>query len=428
MEGSEREKELQEQETENLPTDRKKPSISKLPVVVLIVLCSASLATSLLTLFLLNQFIKTTQMPRDHSSLVSHIIEQAELKLSESDYETAHLMILNALKFFPNNSELFNEYDRILSAVISNVDNPQAVLRILNDGETLIIKSISETNPSYFLNLSRVLELIRSKRSKYLENMVEHIRKLEKEGNTDRVNLLIKNYAYVFSSSEDLTESIVDLLLKRLERLSESKKPSLGLAYGTLEMAVSLEENLAVSTGDSTSVKDYISRMNELISEMEKKEITKEIESLLAQLRVGEKMPSYLDEALYGAKVQNLLAKVQQLVNNPLVSDSEREKIYEAMYRVQKGFQEALEEKRLTSLKEYNRWALSVLKKYNENWKTSEILNYAKELGEIDTRYLFTEINLYYNHVLSKTIGTLEEEDDIKKFVETMFNQIKRSP
>lgn len=257
MEGSEREKELQEQETENLPTDRKKPSISKLPVVVLIVLCSASLATSLLTLFLLNQFIKTTQMPRDHSSLVSHIIEQAELKLSESDYETAHLMILNALKFFPNNSELFNEYDRILSAVISNVDNPQAVLRILNDGETLIIKSISETNPSYFLNLSRVLELIRSKRSKYLENMVEHIRKLEKEGNTDRVNLLIKNYAYVFSSSEDLTESIVDLLLKRLERLSESKKPSLGLAYGTLEMAVSLEENLAVSTGDSTSVLDF---------------------------------------------------------------------------------------------------------------------------------------------------------------------------
>jgi len=432
MEENEREKELQEQEMESLPTDQKKPSISKLPVVVLIVLCSASLATGLLTLFLLNQFISTTQMSiiksQDRSSLVPHIIKQAELKLSESDYEAAHLMILNALKFFPDNPELFNEYDRILSAVISNVEDPQAVFRILNDGETLIIKSISETDPSHFLSLSRLLKLIRDRRSKYLENMVKHIWKLEEEGNIERVNLLIKNYAYIFSSSRELTDSIMDLLLKRLERLSASENPSLSLAYSTLEMAVSLEESLAVNTGDNTSVKDRIDRMNELISDMERKELKKKIDSLYIELHMGEQPYPYIDEAVLSAKIQNLLAKAQRLVNNPLVDDSDRERIYQGMYRVQKAFQEVLEEKKSNNLKEYNRWALNILKKYSQNWDTPQILNYARELGEIDTRYLFTEVNLYYNRVLSKIVEKLKDDDDIRRFIDTMFNQNKRSP
>ena len=432
MEENEREKELQEQEMGSLPTDQKKPSISKLPVVVLIVLCSASLATGLLTLFLLNQFISTTQMsiikPQDRSSLVPHIIKQAELKLSESDYEAAHLMILNALKFFPDNPELFNEYDRILSAVISNVEDPQAVFRILNDGETLIIKSISETDPSHFLSLSRLLKLIRDRRSKYLENMVKYIWKLEEEGNIERVNLLIKNYAYIFSSSRELTDSIIELFLKRLERLSASKNPSLSLAYSTLEMAVSLEESLAVNTGDNTSVKDRIDRMNELISDMERKELKREIDSLYIELHMGEQPYPYIDEAVLSAKIQNLLAKAQRLVNNPLVDDSDRERIYQGMYRVQKAFQEVLEEKKSNNLKEYNRWALNILKKYSQNWDTPQILNYARELGKIDTRYLFTEVNLYYNRVLSKIVEKLKDDDDIRRFIDTMFNQNKRSP
>lgn len=431
MEENEREKELQEQEMESLPTDQKKPSTSKLLVVILIVLCSASLATGLLTLFLLNQFISTTQMsiikPQDRSSLVPHIIKQAEVKLSESDYETAHLMILNALKFFPDNPELFNEYDRILSAVISNVEDPQLVLGILNDGETLIIKSISETDPSHFLSLSRLLKLIKDRRSKYLENMVKYIWKLEEEGNIERVNLLIKNYVYIFSSSRELTDSIMDLLLKRLERLSASENPSLSLAYSTLEMAVSLEESLAVNTGDNTFVKGHIDRMNELISEMERKELKREIDSLYIELRMGEQPYPYIDEAVLSAKIQNLLAKAQRLVNNPLVDDSDRERIYQGMYRVQKSFQEVLEEKKSNDLKEYNRWALNILKKYSQNWNISQIPNYARELGEIDTRYLFTEVNLYYNRVLSKIVEKLKD-DDIRRFIDTMFNQNKRSP
>jgi len=431
MEENEGEKELQEQEMENLPTDQKKTSISKLMVVVLIILCSASLATGLFTLFLLNQFINTIQTsiikPQESSSLVPYTIKQAELELSESDYETAHLMLLNALKFFPDNLELFNGYDRILSAVISNVDDPRAVFGILNDGETLIVKSISETDPSHFLSLSRILKLIRYKRSEYLENMVKHIWKLEEEGDIDRVNFLINNYAYILSSSRELTDNIMDLLLQRLERLSTSENPPLSLAYSTLEMAVTLEESLAMNTDDSTSVKDPIDRMNELISDMERKEAKREVDSLYVELNKGEQLSPDVDEAVLSAKIQNLLAKAQRLVNNPLVDDSDRERIYQGMYRVQKAFQEVLEEKKSNNLKKYNRWALNILKKYSQNWNISQILNYARELGEIDTRYLFTEVNLYYNRVLSKIAEKLKD-DDIRRFIDTMFNQNKRSP
>ncbi|MCD6254404.1 MAG: hypothetical protein J7J80_08380 [Thermotogae bacterium] len=416
---------------ENLPTDQKKTSISKLMVIVLIILCSASLATGLFTLFLLNQFINTIQTsiikPQESSSLVPYTIKQAELELSESDYETAHLMLLNALKFFPDNLELFNGYDRILSALISNVDDPQAVFGILNDGETLIVKSISETDPSHFLSLSRILKLIRYKRSKYLENMVKHIWKLEEEGDIDRVNFLINNYAYILLSSRELTDNIMDLLLQRLERLSTSENPPLSLAYSTLEMAVTLEESLAMNTGDSTSVKDPIDRMNELISDMERKEAKREVDSLYVELNKGEQLSPDVDEAVLSAKIQNLLAKAQRLVNNPLVDDSDRERIYQGMYRVQKAFQEVLEEKKSNNLKKYNRWALNILKKYSQNWNISQILNYARELGEIDTRYLFTEVNLYYNRVLSKIAEKLKD-DDIRRFIDTMFNQNKRSP
>lgn len=425
------EEELQEQEMENLPTDQKKTSISKLMVIVLIILCSASLATGLFTLFLLNQFINTIQTsiikPQESSSLVPYTIKQAELELSESDYETAHLMLLNALKFFPDNLELFNGYDRILSALISNVDDPQAVFGILNDGETLIVKSISETDPSHFLSLSRILKFIRYKRSKYLENMVKHIWKLEEEGDIDRVNFLINNYAYILLSSRELTDNIMDLLLQRLERLSTSENPPLSLAYSTLEMAVTLEESLAMNTGDSTSVKDPIDRMNELISDMERKEAKREVDSLYVELNKGEQLSPDVDEAVLSAKIQNLLAKAQRLVNNPLVDDSDRERIYQGMYRVQKAFQEVLEEKKSNNLKKYNRWALNILKKYSQNWNISQILNYARELGEIDTRYLFTEVNLYYNRVLSKIAEKLKD-DDIRRFIDTMFNQNKRSP
>jgi len=431
MEENEGERELQEQEMENLPTDQKKTSISKLMVIVLIILCSASLATGLFTLFLLNQFINTIQTsiikPQESSSLVPYTIKQAELELSESDYETAHLMLLNALKFFPDNLELFNGYDRILSALISNVDDPQAVFGILNDGETLIVKSISETDPSHFLSLSRILKFIRYKRSKYLENMVKHIWKLEEEGDIDRVNFLINNYAYILSSSRELTDNIMDLLLQRLERLSTSENPPLSLAYSTLEMAVTLEESLAMNTGDSTSVKDPIDRMNELISDMERKEAKREVDSLYVELNKGEQLSPDVDEAVLSAKIQNLLAKAQRLVNNPLVDDSDRERIYQGMYRVQKAFQEVLEEKKSNNLKKYNRWALNILKKYSQNWNISQILNYARELGEIDTRYLFTEVNLYYNRVLSKIAEKLKD-DDIRRFIDTMFNQNKRSP
>jgi len=400
-------------------------------VIVLIILCSASLATGLFTLFLLNQFINTIQTsiikPQESSSLVPYTIKQAELELSESDYETAHLMLLNALKFFPDNLELFNGYDRILSALISNVDDPQAVFGILNDGETLIVKSISETDPSHFLSLSRILKFIRYKRSKYLENMVKHIWKLEEEGDIDRVNFLINNYAYILLSSRELTDNIMDLLLQRLERLSTSENPPLSLAYSTLEMAVTLEESLAMNTGDSTSVKDPIDRMNELISDMERKEAKREVDSLYVELNKGEQLSPDVDEAVLSAKIQNLLAKAQRLVNNPLVDDSDRERIYQGMYRVQKAFQEVLEEKKSNNLKKYNRWALNILKKYSQNWNISQILNYARELGEIDTRYLFTEVNLYYNRVLSKIAEKLKD-DDIRRFIDTMFNQNKRSP
>lgn len=307
------------------------------------------------------------------------------MELSESDYETAHLMLLNALKFFPDNLELFDGYDRILSAVISNVDDSQAVFGILNDGETLIVKSISETDPSHFLSLSRILKLIRYKRSKYLENMVKHIWKLEEEGNIDRVNFLINNYAYILSSSRELTDNIMDLLLQRLERLSTSENPPLSLAYSTLEMAVTLEESLAMNTNDSTSVKDPIDRMNELISDMERKEAKREVDSLYVEFNKGEQLSPDVDEAVLSAKIQNLLAKAQRLVNNPLVDDSDRERIYQGMYRVQKAFQEVLEEKKSNNLKKYNRWALNILKKYSQNWNISQILNYARELGEQDT-------------------------------------------
>lgn len=249
------------------------------------------------------------------------------MELSESDYETAHLMLLNALKFFPDNLELFDGYDRILSAVISNVDDSQAVFGILNDGETLIVKSISETDPSHFLSLSRILKLIRYKRSKYLENMVKHIWKLEEEGNIDRVNFLINNYAYILSSSRELTDNIMDLLLQRLERLSTSENPPLSLAYSTLEMAVTLEESLAMNTNDSTSVKDPIDRMNELISDMERKEAKREVDSLYVEFNKGEQLSPDVDEAILSAKIQNLLAKAQRLVNNPLVDDSDRENL-----------------------------------------------------------------------------------------------------
>ncbi|HBT26278.1 MAG TPA: hypothetical protein DEA58_06280 [Pseudothermotoga sp.] len=358
MEENGREKELQKQEMENLTVDQEKPSISKLLVVILIILCSATLATGLLTLLLLNRFANNIQelitKPQDDSSLVSRIIKELDSRLSRSDYETAHLMILNALRFFPDNPKLFNEYDQILSTVILNIEDPQTVFKILNDGETLIIKFISETDPSHSSSFSQILKLIRDKRSEFLENMTNYIWKLEEGGDTDRVNLFIENYAYIFSSSIKLTEKIMDLLLKRLEYLSKSENISLGLAYSTLEMATYLEENLATSTSDSTFVKHRIDRMNELVSNIEKKEINKEIDSLYSELRTGEQMSPYMDEEVLSAKIQNLLAKVQRLANNPIVGDSDREKIYEGMYRVQKAFQEKIEKERSNSLKEYN--------------------------------------------------------------------------
>uniref|UniRef100_A0A832MML0 Uncharacterized protein n=1 Tax=Pseudothermotoga hypogea TaxID=57487 RepID=A0A832MML0_9THEM len=433
MKENEREKDPQDQEGESHITNQKEPVISKLTVVVLMILCSASVATSLLALLMLNHFIGATRLaiirPRDDGSLVRDIIKQADLRLSSSDYETAHLMILNSLKIFPDNAELLNEYDKILSAVISNVDNPQAVFGILNDGETLIIKFMSEAEPSHFLSLNRILKLIRDKRSKYLENMVKYIRKLEEEGNTDRVNLLIRNFLHVFSSSRELTDNIVDLLLKRLERLSALENPSLNLAYVTLEMAVSLEERFALNAVDSTSIKDRIDRINELISDIERKELNKEVDSLCSELE-REQLQPYpdMDEAELSAKVQNLLAKAQRLINNPLLENSDRERIYEGMYNVQKAMQKTLEEKSLRNLKDYNRWALEILKVYSQNWKDSQIQQYAKELGQIDTRYLFPEVNVYYNWVLSKIVEKLKKENDLKVFVDTMFNQGKRSP
>lgn len=425
------EKDLHEKETENLHSSQRRTSSLESHTIILIVLCFVSITASLLTLFLLNQFINISQNTvtrlQGRNSIVPHVVKQIELKLSERNYETAQLMILNALKLFPDSSELFNEYNRVLNTVISNAYNPQTVFRILNDGETLIIKFISEADLSYFPNFSRVLKLIRNKRLEYLKKMIDKIKKLEEAGNTDMVNLIIKNYAYAFSSSRESVERIMDLLLKRLERLSKSKKPSLGLAYSTLEMAVSLEEDFAVNMGDSTPVKNYVDKMNNLISRMEKKEIMGEVESLLVQLRAGEQLSPYMDEAILSAKTQTLLAKAQQIVNNPLVNDKEKEKIYEGMYKVQKAFQEALEKKKLNRLKRYNQWALNILEEYNHHWSTSQILYYAKELGEIDTRYLFTEVNLYYNRVLSKIIGKLKN-DDIKEFIDIMFSQSKQSP
>ncbi|MGD9578328.1 MAG: hypothetical protein AB7Y74_08760 [Syntrophorhabdus sp.] len=430
MEEDGREKELQGQEEENLPTDQKKTSISKLPLIILIVLCSASLVTSLLTMFLFNHFINTIHIKlQGGNSLVPSIIKRAELMLSKSDYETAQMMILNALNSFPNNRELLNEYDRILSIVVSNVDDPQTVFGILSDGETLIIKSISEAEPSHFLNLSQILKLIRDKRAEYLENMVEHIWKLEEEGNVEKANLLIKNYAYIFSTSRELTANIMDLLLKRLERLSTSEIPSLNLAYITLEIAAILEESLAANTGDISIAKERIDKMSELVDDMERKEIKKEIDSLCAEMKKREQLYSSMniDEAILSAKIQNLLAKAQSLVSNPLVEDSDRERIYEDMYRVQKALQEVLEEKKMSNLKDYNRRALEILKEYSDEWNTPEILKYAKKLGETDTRYLFTEVNLYYNRVLSRIVEKLKE-DDLKKFIDAMFEQSKRLP
>ncbi len=427
------EKDLHENGTESLSDQRKKiVSFSKFHTVILIVLCSVSITASLLTLFMINQFtsISRSSITRQQNRrfIVSHIIKQAEFKLSERDYKIAQLMVLSALKLFPDSSKLFNEYNRVINAVISNVYNPRTALRILNDGEIFIIKFISETNPSYFPNFSRILKLIRDKRSEYLKKMVNRIKKLEEEGNTDRVNFIIKNYAYAFSSSRNSVERIMDLLLKRLERFSKSKKPSLGLAYSTLEMAVALEEDFAVSTGNSTPVENYVDKMNDLVRRMEKKEIMEEVESLLVQLRVGEQLSPYMDEAALSAKIQVLLAKAQRLVNNPLVSNDEKEKIYEGMYKVQKAFQKVLRERKSGSLKRYNRWALNILEEYNQHWNTSQILYYARELGEIDTGYLFTEVNLYYNRVLSEIIGKLKNDEDIKEFIDTMFNQTKRSP
>ncbi|MDI6862531.1 MAG: hypothetical protein QMC97_04025 [Pseudothermotoga sp.] len=259
--------------------------------------------------------------------------------------------------------------------------------------------------------------------------MVKYIRKLEEEGNTDRVNLLIKNFLHVFSSSRELTDNIVDLLLKRLERLSALENPSLNLAYVTLEMAVSLEERFALNAVDSTSIKDRIDRINELISDIERKELNKEVDSLCSELE-REQLQPYpdMDEAELSAKVQNLLAKAQRLINNPLLENSDRERIYEGMYNVQKAMQKTLEEKSLRNLKDYNRWALEILKVYSQDWNVSQIQQYAKELGQIDTRYLFPEVNVYYNWVLSKIVEKLKKENDLKVFVDTMFNQGKRSP
>lgn len=431
MEEQEEGKGIQDQEKDIVTSsfNQKNLFIMRFLVIILIIVCSASFVSSILTLLLLVQNINNNQLflkTSNRSSLIPHVIEQAEARISESDYETAHLMILNALISFPAEPDLFKEYERILSTIVSDIDDPQTVFWILNTGETFIMSALLETDPSHFPNISRVLELIKDKRSEYLEALVERIWELEKEGDVDKVNLLVKNYAGIFSHSSELIDNLMNLLLKRLERLSMSENPSLGLAYNTFEIALSFEENLAASIIDNTFIKEKINRMNELISNMEKKELEKEVDSLCNMLSIEESRSE--DEELLPAKIQSFIAKAQQLVNNPLIDDRTRERIYREIYKFQKTFQGLLARNDSNNLKEYNQWVLDILKKYEQNWEVSRIIEYGRELGKIDTRYLFTEVNLYYNHVLSKIIEKLEKEDDIKRFVYTMFYQVKRSP
>ncbi|WP_041077108.1 hypothetical protein [Thermotoga caldifontis] len=429
QEGEEKKLQNQEFDTDISPEWQKKFPIRGLLIVILILLCSGSLVTSLLTVFLLNQFLSNAQIffkPSAHSSIIPRLIEEAETRLSEKDYETAHLMILNALIHSLNNSELFEEYERILNLVTSNVESPQTVLWILNTGETLIIKAMFEKDPVHFSSIYQILKFIRDKRSEYLENLVGYIWKLEKGGEIERVNLLTRSCMDIFASSKKLAESLIDLFVKRLEHLSESEDPLLGQAYDTLEIALSLEEKLASSMIEITSIKEKVSRINELVGYIEKRELEREKASLLASPDIWK----YKDESeeVLSAKVQTFVTKVQVLLNNPLMDDSEKEKIYQTMYKIQKDYQTILEEKKAKSLKYYNQWALEILKKYNPNWKTSQIVEYGRELGKIDRKYLFTEVDMYYNYLLSKIIEKLKEKEDITKFVDNMFQQHKHSP
>lgn len=364
-----------------------------------------------------------------NKDIIPYILRNFEERFKQADYESANLILLNALKTFPNQQIFYEKYILFLDTVLSNIEDPEKILKILNDSETLTMKAISEVSPTQFASIKRFLDLLKETRAKYLETLYQRIQEKERNKSLEDANLMLRNYAYILATHDKLVSEIILMLRKRLEEESKKEEPSLSLAYETLEIAQTLRNNFKANhvSKDISDLDRLLNTLNDVVGIIEQKYSKRMVEKFFNELEEEKKVLSLQQDWVLFVIFQTLLRKAEQLANSPFVSDEIRREIFYRLYDFQNALQEEQTKRSKQKLREYNRWALDILKRYNESNK-EQILNYALEIGKIDTSYLFPEVKIYYDHILSNIVNKLKDRRDIEMFVERMFRQEKKSP
>lgn len=408
--------------------------------IVLVVLC-----ITLLILWMINQpqKVQLKDGQQQKPMVTKEVIEYLKERISKSDYESANLMFMQIMKAcsYDNNGELYETYKYLLNSIIED-NNIGFVFKFLNESEILITEIMIENPPESFLSFHRFRNLLKQTRLDYLKIVYQKIQKLYEQGAVEEANLILKNYAHYFGDL-DLILKILMLLEKNMSAYAESEELSLNLAYDILEVAISLRDNFKMNNiiKSTEDIDLHINKLNELVGQIEEKVVRKFVNEFSKQMENQKYMliNNTTDQDIF-VTAQIVLDQANQLARNPLLDTGVKKEIYRKVYDFQNHIQLSQLKVQQNKLKQYNTWALDILKRYDSDLrkilneflrgydsKLKEILIYAAEIGQIDTNYLLPEIKVYYDFVLSEIIKNIKAED-IQKFVKIMFEQIKESP
>jgi len=368
------------------------------------------------------------------SELPANFASKLEELVNSGDYEGANLMVLNLLRNHPDNTDLYDEYVKFLEHLIS-IDDITRVRNILNDSTAIITKLLSEVPDQHFGNVYRFASAVREASEKHLNRLYEVAATWEANGEHENVDNLVSGYVYEIASDQKACAKFLKLLHDRLEALTSSGTPTqtLDLAYSTFDSAVSLIDGFKnrYPFEDSQDIDPIIAEMAGFLNEIEYQYGAVVASETIASLqRMSEEISGLeaLDDETY-ARGQLLLIQANEQLQNVFTYPDQKKAILREISNLQDLIVEKKSLNDRNRIREYNQWAFDTLRIIDpKKAKNDDYLHlYATCLGEIDKNYLYPEVAIYYDHLMSKLIEKMSSKD-IEKFVEKMLSQKKRQP
>ncbi|HCZ05841.1 MAG TPA: hypothetical protein DHV12_01685 [Thermotogae bacterium] len=368
------------------------------------------------------------------SGLPANFASKLEELVNSGDYEGANLMVLNLLRNHPDNTQLYDEYVKFLEHLI-RINDITRVRNILNDSTVIITKLLSEVPDQHFNNVYRFASAVQEASEKHLKQLYEVAATWEANGEHESVDNLVNGYVYEITSNQKVCIKFLELLHDRLETLASSATPTqtLDLAYSTFDSAVSLVDGLKnrYPVADYQEIDLIIAEMAGYLNDIEYQYgAVVASETTISLRKMSEEISKLeaLDDETY-ARGQLLLIQAHEQLQNMFIHPDQKKDLLKEISNLQDLIVEKKSLDSKSKIKEYNRWAFNMLKTIDpEKVRKDGYLNlYANFLGEIDKNYLYPEVAIYYDHLMSKLIEKMRTEE-IEKFVEKMLSQEKRQP